>query len=449
MRRRTPRAAVRAGETGHDLRLRARVGPRPPVCAGRTDRRNRQRPTKLGLPRAVLEEGRDADAGVLGREHLGEQLLLELDAGRERPSRPSSIARLARPWATTGARGQLGGQREGPVVRASSGHHLVDQADAQRLLRADLPAGEDHAPWPGPGRRGGPAAGCPPPPGMIPSRISGCPNLARSRRDAQVAGQGQLAPAAEGEAGRPPRSRSGGWRPRRRAPRTNAPPTTRASSGPPNSVMSAPAANSRSPPVTTTAPGGSSVSAGRRGLQLAEEGLRDRALTLGLSRRTTATPSSRRSTCTSGVLLRTWRQDPTPLPGPPLGSGAEQLVGGGPRVELARGHRVGQLRRPVARRDRPGPAPAAAPPTSRVTSSDAAGAGARPARRWRSRWVRWSAPPPTRSATPAPDGGGGAHDRRPPPPPDGASPRTPAEGDVQHALEVAGGLLGARAGRPC
>ena len=52
-------------------------------------------------------------------------------------------------------------------------------------------------------------------------------------------------------------------------PEEGAAPTTRASSGPPNSLMSAPAANSRSPPVTTTAPGGSSVSACGRGLELA------------------------------------------------------------------------------------------------------------------------------------------------------------------------------------
>src|SRR5215471_11992416 len=75
-------------------------------------------------------------------------------------------------------------------------------------------------------------------------------------------------------------------------------PMTRASSGPPNSLMSAPAAKMRSPPVTTTAPGRSaaSASAWARSLRISAP---DRALTFGLSRVRTATPSSRRSRRTS------------------------------------------------------------------------------------------------------------------------------------------------------
>src|SRR5437899_800865 len=64
-------------------------------------------------------------------------------------------------------------------------------------------------------------------------------------------------------------------------------PTERASSGPPNSEMSAPAAKMRSPPVTTTAPGGSRVSSaaaslGQQSLRLQEGAVvRDRGPQLG------------------------------------------------------------------------------------------------------------------------------------------------------------------------
>ena len=40
----------------------------------------------------------------------------------------------------------------------------------------------------------------PPPPGMMPSRISGWPNRALAADDPEVAGEGQLAAAAQGEA---------------------------------------------------------------------------------------------------------------------------------------------------------------------------------------------------------------------------------------------------------
>ena len=52
--------------------------------------------------------------------------------------------------------------------------------------------------------------------------------------------------------------------------------------------------------MTTTAPGGSSVRA-RAAASSWRSSSEDRALTFGWSRRTTATPSARRSVCTSGV----------------------------------------------------------------------------------------------------------------------------------------------------
>src|SRR5438552_2874683 len=75
-----------------------------------------------------------------------------------------------------------------------------------------------------------------------------------------------------------------------------------ASSGPPNSEMSAPAAKILSPPVTTTAPGGSAVRP-RAASAISPRSATDSALAGGRSRRRIATPSSPRSTCTSSLIV--------------------------------------------------------------------------------------------------------------------------------------------------
>src|SRR5437764_4932697 len=80
----------------------------------------------------------------------------------------------------------------------------------------------------------------------------------------------------------------------------NWPPTVRASSGPPNSLMSAPAAKMRSPPQTTTAPGGSDVSDSAAAASCRSNSV-ERAFILGRSSRMTATPSSRLSTVTNSL----------------------------------------------------------------------------------------------------------------------------------------------------
>ena len=65
------------------------------------------------------------------------------------------------------------------VVDVAVGHHLVDQPDPQRLAGVDEPPGVDQVL--GAGRADQPRQPCvPPAPGMIPSRISGCPNLVLS-----------------------------------------------------------------------------------------------------------------------------------------------------------------------------------------------------------------------------------------------------------------------------
>src|SRR4051812_30050181 len=102
---------------------------------------------------------------------------------------------------------------------------------------------------------------------------------------------------------------------------------TRPSSGPPNSLMSAPAAKMRSPPVTTTAPGRSAASASARARNV-RINAPDRAFTLGLSRVRMATPSSRRSRRTSSGS--------SGIPRPYLSADPlQQLVGRRPGVEAA------------------------------------------------------------------------------------------------------------------
>src|SRR5581483_10632156 len=90
--------------------------------------------------------------------------------------------------------------------------------------------------------------------------------------------------------------------------RRNTAPMRTASSGPPNWAMSAPAANTRSPPHTTTAPGGSFTRASAASPSSVRSST-DSAFIFGRSRRTTATPSAPRSTCTnSGSAIRRVKQ---------------------------------------------------------------------------------------------------------------------------------------------
>ena len=98
------------------------------------------------------------------------------------------------------------------------------------------------------------------------------------RGDAEVAGQRQLAPAAQRVARRRRRSPCGGWRRRRPARPGCRRRAARASGGPrpTKPVMSAPAAKIRSPPVTTTAPGGSAISVSAVARQLGDQRARQR-----------------------------------------------------------------------------------------------------------------------------------------------------------------------------
>ena len=124
------------------------------------------------------------------------------------------MARLARPWATTAPGGQLGRPRQGGVERRALGDDPVDQPDAQRLLGADLAAGEDQVLGPGRADEAGQPLGAAAA-GDDAEQDLGLAEPGRCRRDPEVARQRQLAAAAEGEAVRPRRSSPAGWRPRR------------------------------------------------------------------------------------------------------------------------------------------------------------------------------------------------------------------------------------------
>src|SRR3546814_3837543 len=62
-----------------------------------------------GLAGAVLEERGDADAGVVGAEHVGEELLLQVEAAVRGDVEPAVDGSLGEALGHDGARRQLGG----------------------------------------------------------------------------------------------------------------------------------------------------------------------------------------------------------------------------------------------------------------------------------------------------------------------------------------------------
>ena len=177
------------------------------------------------------------------------------------------MARLARPCAVMAPAASAAARSRARSSTCLGGDDLVDEADGQRLVGPHLPAGEDQVL------------------GSARADQAGQPLRAAAARDdaeqdlglaepgllagdAEVAGQRQLATAAEREAGD---RRDGGprdvghrvERPEEKLPMSSASARVITSSGASaerNSEISAPAAKMRSPPVTTTAPGGSSRS---------------------------------------------------------------------------------------------------------------------------------------------------------------------------------------------
>ena len=185
-RHRGRRRDVATAATGAEARPRtlARlIGPTNRPCPARA-RGRRRRPRRRPRSRTRDDEGRRLEGRGPRRGH---------------GSSPSSIARLARPWATTGPGGQLGAS-----ARASSSTSVAGTTRSARPMASassapHLAAGEDQVLGPGgPTRRG--SRWVPPPPGTIPRRISGWPSRASSATTRRSQARASSQPAAQGVA---------------------------------------------------------------------------------------------------------------------------------------------------------------------------------------------------------------------------------------------------------
>ena len=340
------------------------------------------------------------------------------------------MARLASAWADDGAARQLGRLRQG-AGRGARRRATTSSTSpiAQRLVGADLAAGEDEVLGPaGPTSRA--RRWVPPPPGMMPSRISGWPSWPSRlpMRKSQARASSQPPPRAKpadggdrrpGDGGHRVEGRAGSAAPSSRRPRRGAAELADVGAGGEDPVAAGDDDRARA--------GRRSASAATAS-QLARAAPCDRALTLGLSRRTTATPSSRRSTCDQRACAghraayRYGRR-----------AQSRSAVGRGPRVERAARRPRRPARRAGRRPTADGPLARGSAATMRASSSatPAPGAAAR-ARRVASRWARCAPIAAHSSSTPSPVGGdGGARSA-------GAS--RAALGEVEHPLEVAPGL---------
>ena len=280
---------------------------------------------------------------------------------RARPSasdvdRPSSITRLVSACAASGPPGDLGGELERPFDRVGV-DDLVGEADAQRLVGLDLAPGDAQLLGPARADESG-----------EPLRAAAAGDDAEEDLrlaehgprpgDAVVAREGELATAAEGVAAdRGDHEAGDGGDGVERA--------VEAGGDRPGLVgaleLGDVGTGGEDPLAAGDHDGARRVGGQRLGrlLQLGEQSALDRALTLPLARVTTATPSSRpieaeQMMAIAGSLASavSGSRDRLGVPGPIRAqltdraqivgprTGAEHLVGGGPRVERAgRGRR--------------------------------------------------------------------------------------------------------------
>src|SRR4051794_40062734 len=176
--------------TGQPLKLVSDWSPGPGRCPSAA--------REPGLARPVLEERGDADAGVLGAEHLGEELLLQGEAVGQRPVEALVDGPQGQRLGEVGTGGEGGRPGQGPVEDVARGDHLVHEADGQRLGGPQLAPAEDEVLGPGGTHQAGQALG-PTPAGDDAEQDLGLAEAGVLGGDAQVAGQSQLAPAAQGE----------------------------------------------------------------------------------------------------------------------------------------------------------------------------------------------------------------------------------------------------------
>src|SRR3546814_1774238 len=89
-----------------------------------------------GLAGAVLEERGDADAGVVGAEHVGEELLLQVEAAVQGDVEPAVDGSLGEALGDDGARRQLGGLGHRSLGRLLVGHRSEEHtSELQSLMR--------------------------------------------------------------------------------------------------------------------------------------------------------------------------------------------------------------------------------------------------------------------------------------------------------------------------
>ena len=212
-------------------------------------------------------------AGVLGAGHRGEGLLLDGQPLGQRPFEPPVDGRL----------GQAVGhqRRPGPARPAQASASSSTSSAGTTRLTSPMASASSAGTWrpvkmsslardgpDEPGQALGAAAA-----GDDPEEHLGQPELGVLGADPEVAGQGQLQPAAQGVAvdggdGGPGHGGQG-------AQGAGEVGAHRVGAGPSSSTMSAPAAKIRRPPHSTTAPGGSSRSSVGDGVDLAEHGARE------------------------------------------------------------------------------------------------------------------------------------------------------------------------------
>src|SRR2546423_5634975 len=154
---------------------------------------------ELGFAGALFEERRDACLGIVGSEHLDEQLLLEIETAAERDVETAIDRPLRQSMREHRSLCERGGALDRPFEQRVRLDHLVDQADAKRLLRVDGATGEDHvlgARWADQSRKALGAASA----RADAEQDLRLTELGPTRRDAKVARQGELAPTTEGHA---------------------------------------------------------------------------------------------------------------------------------------------------------------------------------------------------------------------------------------------------------
>ena len=285
--------------------------------ASRSGRRpsRRQRPVKVALPGPCSRNDRTPMRGVVGAEHLDEQLLLEVEAvgqasveaARRWPAWPGA-------WATTGAPARARRPGRGPVEQ------LVGRHDLGRPGRWAAP--RRRSTWRPVRIRSLARAG----PDQAGQALGAAAAGDDAEQDLGLAEPGVVARRCAGRRPAPARSRRRG---RSRRPRRS---TMRGMAATRVERLEERRADRRGPRRAAElgdvgAGGEDAVAAGdhHRAGRVGGRGprptarswpssSRDSALTLPLSRRRTATPSSRRSRCTSGsVMGRTLPAGPAPV----------------------------------------------------------------------------------------------------------------------------------------